>query len=86
MVTFLELECKGSAHEKINLGFIIKAIELTDKINFIADESHIDIIKNQLPESIIGRIKFINVKLPDKHYKILSAWHYYKIFKNSHLI
>ena len=27
MVTFLELECKGSAHEKINLGFILKALE-----------------------------------------------------------
>lgn len=82
MVTFLELECRGSAHEKINLGFIIKALEHTDKINFIADQSHIDIIKNQLPESIIRRINFINVQLPKKHYKILSIWHYYKIFKS----
>ena len=49
MVTFLELECKGTDHEKINLGFILKALQFSNKINFIADQSHIETLQKQLP-------------------------------------
>ena len=82
MVTFLELQCKGIAHEKINLGFILKALDHTEKLNFIADQYHIDCIQNQLPNSINSKIKYFGVELPDKEYNISSIWQYFKIFKS----
>jgi hypothetical protein len=82
METFLELECKGIGHEKINLGFILNTLEFSKKINFIADQSHIETLQRQLPESINKKINYYSIELPKKHYKILSIWHYFKIFKS----
>jgi hypothetical protein len=81
MVTFLELECRGITHEKINLGFILKALDFSNRIRFIAHESHIKTIKNQLQEIEKQKIDFITIELPEKHYKISSIWYYYKTFK-----
>jgi len=82
MVTFLELECRGSAHEKINLGFILKALGFSERIRFIAHESHIETIKNQLQEIEKQKIDFISIDLPEKHYKISSVFYYYNTFKS----
>ena len=82
MITLIELECRQSDHEKINLGFIQKALEFSEEINFIADQSHIETLQRQLPESINKKINYYSIELPNKHYEIFSIWYYFKIFKS----
>ena len=82
MAILIELECRGIGHEKINLGFIQKILNFSERVIFIADKSHTEIISNQLPADLKKRVNFISVKIPDKHYKLSSVIKYYKIFQS----
>ena len=82
MATFLELECKGVEHEKFNLGFLLKVSKFSKKITFIAGHSHIEVIREQIPNDLIKKINFISINIPEKHYKINSILKYYKIFQS----
>lgn len=82
MATFLELECKGVEHEKFNLGFLLKVSKFSKKITFIAGHSHVEVIREQIPNDLIKKINFISIDIPEKHYKINSILKYYKIFQS----
>ena len=69
---------KAQGYKKDEYEIILQS----EDINFIADQSHIETLQKQLPESINKKINYYSIELPKKHYEVLSIWHYFKILKS----